>query len=717
MNRKSAKRVTCIPPPDSRPNTNRKKLGRAMRTWDYIDKDGNFIGCYCQYNNGARIDSPEYELSYALWTYARLGENLPFEWSIGRFSLPAPLYNLNRITADDSSSIVVVVPDVISCDVIDALLPDCIPVTWPVINSTGNADYKYTDLVDWSPLAGRKVIFFNGRGDDDAEFMGWLAWKVKNKYNAKPREIHVLNLPDSLVNLASAGWDIHKFRREWNNLTNVEWPNNIPPNLDSKNKDHSHPGMDTDHVDSESPARAPVYDDTCLPPEYSQVALAMDWTATSGLDWRYTAAWNAWFQWDKIRWRMDDKRRVNHEAKNRVVQVCKMADKNELPENQQRSICSREFINSMLCLASSDPYHAMGAGEWDHDDYLLGTPGGTVDLRTGKIRPSDRKDNITRRTRVAPAEGETPVFDMAITRATGGNDELLNHYRKWFGYILTGDTKEEAFLFIHGPGGSGKSKLINAIKEILGDYAATADMGAFIDHKNPQHTENLARLQNVRMVCATETEEGSRWNESLIKKLTGRETITARFMAKNSFEYEPKFKIVFGGNHKPGLKSVGFEMQRRIHLMEFPASIPKDQQILDLPQKMALEYPAILHKMIQWCLLWQREGLNKPMTVEVSTQEYLDAEDTLGKWITARCDIEDHAKIPVTQAYKGYKLFTEAAGEYVVSQKRFTSQLEVKGYFVVDDDSGTPCVCGLRGKIVFSDNEPTYYGGYSRRYN
>lgn len=678
-----------------------------MRTWDYFDSGGNFIGCYCEYNNGARPGTHEYKLTYSLWTYGRLGKNLPFEWSIGLFSYPAPLFNLHKITADESSAIIVV-PDILCCDVVAAMMPDCIPVTWPVANSQGNNDYNFADIVDWSPLNGRKVIFFNGRGQEDVDMMRDLAWKVRNRYKAKPEQIHVLRLPDSLPTLAEEGWDINRIREKWNDLADMEWANNIPIAEASE--------MARDHVDSESPAMAPEYDDSCLPPSYSQIALAADWTSTVGEDWRYTAAWNAWFHWDKARWRIDEKRRVNHEAKKRVVYSCSIATESELPDSHRRSICSREFINAMLSLASSDPYHAMGPKEWDADTYLLGTPGGTVDLRTGIMYPARRADNITRRTRVAPEEGDTPVFDMAINRATEGNEDLLRHYQKWFGYLLTGDTKEEAFLFIYGPGGSGKSKIINAIKEILGDYAATADMDAFIDHKNPQHTENLARLQNVRMVCATETEEGSRWNESLIKKLTGRETITARFMAKNSFEYEPKFKIIFNGNHKPGLKSVGFEMQRRIHLMQFPASIPKEEQILDLPQQLQAEYPAILHKMIGWCLRWQKEGLRKPKAVEASTQEYLDSEDTLGKWIDARCDIDDHSKMPVTQAYRGYKIFTEAAGEYVVSQKRFTSQLEGKGYFLSSED-GVPCICGLRGRIVFDDAQNYHSGGYSRRYN
>lgn len=684
------KRTTTVPPEGSRPNTNRKRLGAPLNSWEFYDKNGQYIGVLCKYGNGAVVGSPDYVDRYSMWSYGRRSFNLNYEWSLGGFSIPMPLYRANEIE-EKKDKIVIVCADIEACDLVSQWLPEHLVITWAIRASNGDPDYFSAQLADWAQLNGRYLVFINSKGGKDQTSMAYLAWKIKNFFpsfrkgdSGTPSKMTVISLNKPLSQLAQLTTD--EFRELCKKNVNAEWVNSPPPGHEDNNPDLGAPDPYYGTPDSESPAATKKYDDSALPVRYSQLALSQLWTKGDGANWRYTAEWNYWFKWDGSRWRVDKIRASNQSAKELVIKVCKETESNdeEVNESLLRSICSRDYVNSMLALASSHPYHATASNEWDRDNFLLGTPGGTVDLRTGEIYEPRKEDNITFRTLVAPVQGPTPVFDMVMARATSGDATLLKHYQKWFGYILTGDTREEAFLFIYGPGASGKSKVINAIFEIMGDYGATADISTFIDQKNQQHTENLARLHSVRMVCATETEEGKRFNESLIKKVTGRETITARFMAKNSFEYNPKFKIVIGGNFKPGLKSVGNEMQRRIHFMQFPEPIPKEQRILDLPDRLQKEYPAILYNMIQWCLLWQAEGLDKPKIVEDATQEYLDGEDSLGKWIISRCEVDNVSTCEVSSAYRAYKTYSEAAGEFVISQKRFVQQMESRGFFVTE---------------------------------
>lgn len=677
------KRTTTVPPEGSRPVTNRKRLGEPLKSWEFYNKSGQYVGVLCKYGNGAVPGSYDYAERYSMWSYGRRSENLNYEWSLGGLSAPMPFYRANEIEADKNKT-VIICADIDACDLVTQWLPEHTVITWAIRSSNGEPDYVAAEYADWEQLAERNVVFFNSNGVADQEAMAHLAWKVKNLFpgyrtgeGKTPKKMTVISLDKSLLALSHLGSE--EFRALSKKSLNADWANSPPPGHEDIDENLSNPG--------ERQVSRKRYDDSIFPVRYSQSALSRRWTLADGQNWRYTAEWGYWFKWDGSRWRIDRTREATESSKIFIGQVCREIIENEedVPESLQRAMSSNDYINSLLALASSDRYHATASDQWDRDNFLLGTPGGTVNLKTGEILEPRKEDNITLRTRVSPVKGPTPIFDMCMARATSGDPTLLRHYQKWFGYILTGDTREESFLFIYGPGGSGKSKVINTIFEILGDYGATADISTFIDQKNQQHTENLARLHSVRMVCATETEEGKRFNESLIKKVTGRETITARFMAKNSFEYNPKFKIVIGGNFKPGLKSVGNEMQRRIHFMQFPDPVPKEERILDLPEQLQKEYPAILYNMIQWCLLWQKEGLDKPKIVEDATQEYLDGEDSLGKWIISRCEIDDVSTCEVSRAYKAYKTYTEAAGEFVISQKRFVQQMEARGFFVTEE--------------------------------
>ena len=277
--------------------------------------------------------------------------------------------------------------------------------------------------------------------------------------------------------------------------------------------------------------------------------------------------------------------------------------------------------------------------------------------------------------------GPHPWWDRVLQRPAGG--QLAQFLKLWCGYLLTGDTREERFLFIHGPGGGGKSKFLLAISEILGDYRRTAPMDAFTVRAHHEHSEEIARLAGARLVIATETDEGSRWNEARIKQMTGRDLIAARFMRQGSFEFPPQFKLVFVGNHRPALRSVGEEMRRRIDLVDWGGTIPEADRILDLPDKLRAEYPAILAWTVEGCLEWQQQGLGKPAAVSASVSDYLRGEDTLGGWLEERCNIRQDARTLSGAAYRSFKSWADAAGEYVPSQKRFTQRLRDRGYEAV----------------------------------
>jgi putative DNA primase/helicase len=213
-----------------------------------------------------------------------------------------------------------------------------------------------------------------------------------------------------------------------------------------------------------------------------------------------------------------------------------------------------KLVASVLTLAKTDRRLAMTPDQFDRDPWLFNTPGGTIELKTGKMREHRPLDYITTIAGATPC-GECPLFLEFLDTIFAGDQELIDYVQKALGYSLTGDTREHALFFFYGTGANGKSVLVSTIAGILGDYHKTAPVDTFTAQTMPQHTTDLAGLRAARLVTSTETEEGKRWAESKIKSLTGGDKISARFMRCDFFEYTPQFKLIISGNHKPGLRS------------------------------------------------------------------------------------------------------------------------------------------------------------------
>jgi len=423
-----------------------------------------------------------------------------------------------------------------------------------------------------------------------------------------------------------------------------------------------------------------------LPPQFSESGMARAWVDKHGDDWRYTARWKAWHQWDGQTWVLDERNGITWT----IDEHCReMQVSPDLTPTQKSRICTIKNFYAINALSGANPKCATKPDEWDANTMMLGTPGGVIDLTTGKLIESEREQLISKKTTVSPQEGPHPWWDSVLARAHKGDENMAQFIQRWCGYLLTGDTREERFLFVHGAGGGGKSKFLTPLVEIMGDYAKTAKIESFTAKERAEHSEEVARLAGARLVTASETEDGSRWNEGRIKQLTGRDKIAARHMHQSTFEFQPQFKLLFIGNHKPALRSVGEEMRRRIDLLEWSGSIPDNERILDLPIKLQQEYPAILHWMVQGALMWQEQGLGRPSTITQATDAYLTGEDTLGAWIDDCIKLmSDDYKCPVSSLYDSFKRWADQQGEFVLSQKRFSQKLEDRGFSRHRDKAG-----------------------------
>ncbi len=430
--------------------------------------------------------------------------------------------------------------------------------------------------------------------------------------------------------------------------------------------------------------------------DLTQDGLALDLGDRWQEDARFVAPWGKWLFWEDGLWREDT--RLEHMTRTRSYLREVPAGLGKEHAAQARKLRQADTVAKVVGLARSNVAQAASVSQWDGDPWLLGTPGGTVDLRTGELRTARPEDYLTKSTAIAPAPPGTPapMFMAHMERITGGDRALLEYEQRFFGYSLTGSIREHAFAFGHGGGANGKGVTLNTAAAVLGDYAATIPTEMLMISNGDRHPTELARLRGVRLAIGSETEEGKRWAEAKIKSLTGGDPIAARFMRQDFFEFTPQFKLFIVGNHKPSLRGVDEAMRRRLHLVPFTVTIPPEERDPDLPEKLKVEWPAILRWFIDGCLEWQRQGLNPPEVVRQATRDYLDSEDAVSLWIEECADLDANAWEPVSALFASWKRWAEAAGEFVGSQKRFSSVLQERGFEAKRGTGGPRGYLGLR---------------------
>jgi putative DNA primase/helicase len=428
--------------------------------------------------------------------------------------------------------------------------------------------------------------------------------------------------------------------------------------------------------------------------DLSEDQLAGRFTTLYGTHLRYCPPYSTWFHFDGVAF-VEDKTTTVFDRARHVARRAAAEAGLEIGNSLSRKVRSAATAAAIVRLAQSDPVHAVEPDALDRDPWLLNTPGGAVDLRTGGMRPNDPADLCTRLAGATP-RGDAPRWRTFLEEVTGGDVALIAYLQRLFGYSLTGSTREHALIFVHGPGGTGKSSFLKAMAYTLGTYARTSPISTFTESPHEAHPTELARLKGARLVSANETEEGRRWAEAKIKSLTGGDVIAARFMRADFFEYTPQFKLLVVGNHRPRFRSPDSAIRRRLHLVPFvhKPSAPDP----DLDAKLQAEANGILAWAVDGCLAWQREGLNPPAIVQAATDDYLTSEDATGAWLEERTVADAQAWSGSAALFEDWRLWAEARGEFVGSMRRFVSALEDRGFTPAKNPAKT--ARGLRGLRV-----------------
>ena len=602
------------------------ELGPATAKWDYLDGEGKLIAVVYRY------DPPGSPKEFRPWDAKRRKMAPPD---------PRPLYNQPGMRAVDT---VVLVEGEKSAQ---ALIEVGICATTAMHGANAPID-----KTDWSPLAGKAVLIWPDKDKPGWEYADRASQAV---LMAGSRTCHILYPPED----APQGWDAADARVEGFDVAGFIAHG---PRLQMHLIDD-----DAQTLTQASGPEQAVWG--------TEDALALSFTRRYHKDWRYVAAWGKWLVWDGQRWRSED----TLAATDLIRHVCRHASLNTHNPRIATKLAASSTVGGVERLARADRRHAALTQEWDADAWLLNTPGGVVDLRSGRLRSHDRADRMTKITTATP-RGQCPQWGAFLSDVTGGDLAMQGYLQRMVGYALTGSTQEHALFFLYGTGANGKSVFVNTLADILGDYASNAPMDTFMETRSDRHPTDMAGLRGARFVAAIETEQGRRWAESKVKSLTGGDKISARFMRQDFFEFFPQFKLFVAGNHKPAIRNIDEAMKRRLHLIPFTITVAPERRDKHLQQKLLAERDGILAWALEGCLAWQRLGrLDPPPQVLAATEEYFEAEDALGRWIDERCVRHANAKSLTAELFTDWRQWAEASGEFVGSQKRFADLLLTRG--------------------------------------
>ena len=402
-------------------------------------------------------------------------------------------------------------------------------------------------------------------------------------------------------------------------------------------------------------------------------------------DLRHISEQERWIAHDGKRWRIDTDHRASKLARGLLEPLVKHAKAIRCRPGTVKSLGSAIRPDAMLKLAKGPL--AVSINEIDSDENLLGTPSGILDLRTGQVTEGDRSRFVLKSLTVDPApRADCPRWLETLRFAMAGDDDMVAYRQRQAGYFLVGNYREEVFFEEHGRGGNGRGTFFETLARILGTdrdtgYAVGIDRSLLVSFqgKDNQHPAAVAALAGKRLAVCSEFTIGDRLDVGMLTKLTGGDSIPARFMGGNFFNFVNVAKIVVCPNMllRTPVVTGGFERRTRYgHWTQKAATA--DTGLKDyLYHK---EASAILRWAIEGAALWRKHGLAPPARLRADTADYLRKADSFGQWLDERCDVEPAATAAQPSLRRSYEDFCTAQGYPPPSGQGFADELDRRGF-------------------------------------
>jgi putative DNA primase/helicase len=361
-----------------------------------------------------------------------------------------------------------------------------------------------------------------------------------------------------------------------------------------------------------------------------------------GREVRRVADMHRRFYWDGKRWAMDHEDRFVRSAARELARSLPETD--GASRSFKRNSMSATGISGCVRVAETDKRISILAAGLDAHPELINTPSGIVDLCTGAVKPHDPGLLLSRVTAYpVDVDGSHPQWSKFLAETFADDPELTGYLQRLAGLALLGNVRDHVLPFLYGIGANGKGVLTLVLQGLLGDadnggYAVSAPDGFLMAGRDTVHPTEVARLRGARLVVCSEQTSGKRFDEPKVKRLTGGDRLTGRFMRGDFFEFDASHLVWVLSNHLPAVREGGRSFWRRVRLIPFRHVVPDDQQVKDLhEQLLAAEGPAILSWAVRGAVDVLANGLQDPAAVLQATREYEISEDSLASFVQDEC--------------------------------------------------------------------------------
>ena len=382
-----------------------------------------------------------------------------------------------------------------------------------------------------------------------------------------------------------------------------------------------------------------------------------------------------WCCWDGGRWAKDEgevavNALAKETARSLVEGLKNVSDEAAKPILANARHClTAAGRNAMIALSSREPDVVVMAADFDVDPWLLGVANGTIDLRTGVLRPPSRRDLMFMRAPVAyDREATAPLWQRVLDRVLP-DPEVQAFVQRFIGYALTGVIREHIIVFLHGSGRNGKSTLIEVLKAVLGDYVVHANPKLLLVRKFDENPVERMTLRGKRLAVCAETGAGRKLAEETVKALTGGDTINARALYKDEVNFAPTHKLMVATNYLPQISGTDEGIWSRIVIVPFNVQIPEGERDTELLEKLRREAAGILAWAVDGCLAWQERGLAPPDRVRQRTAAHRSDSDPVAAFLDECCSFAPDGRVNANDLRERYERWCADSDETPLTQR------------------------------------------------
>jgi putative DNA primase/helicase len=425
-----------------------------------------------------------------------------------------------------------------------------------------------------------------------------------------------------------------------------------------------------------------------------------------GRDIQYVVDWKKWIIWDGVRWKVDNDFSIHRLALKAVRTIYQEAAKSETPKKYAMWALASESQARLSAMVQLAQYQCpKQSSELDADPHLLCCLNGVVDLQRGGLLTPMRENFITKQVAITyDATATAPIWEKFMESVQPDVDARL-YLQSAAGYSLTGDVSEQCLFFLYGEGKNGKTTFIETLSILVGEYfTKTGSDSLMVKRFGGGGGHEVAALKAARLVTVSEISDGQQLDEGLVKDMTGGDTMTARHLYGDPFNFKAGFKLWLYGNVKPKIKGKDEGIWRRVRLVPFTIVIPPAQRDPHLAEKFKGELAGILNWAIEGCMIWQLSGLKEPDCILAATDEYRAEQDTLASFIGEHCTLgkDRTCKVSKKILWAVYQKYVVESGEpgYEHKPTFFKEIMRIPG---VKSARGTDNVSEFRGISVTAD--------------